>query len=402
MNSLQLKKRAFLAAVSQVKGIKATKLGVFPLSLSGCVDDDSIVDYKILGKSGGVGDLSKNLISYPYYSITKIENGITYTDNGDGSITANGTASGISQFFINLTPAELNLDSSASYFLSGCPAGSERRFRIEFMLSKNNTVIVDKQDYGAGSLLSGFTTDFDKIIVKIYITAGTTVKNIVFKPQLELGETATEYVPYGKYAIPIVTHGKNVFDITKCDTYNAEKGSIRLAPNANRDNAEGRVDTVTDMQVGRPYVITGTSTSSSGYFVYLRGTQKIWRWGQSYTPQEADFNERIYFYKCTGTSDPEITQEVIITNVQIEQGTAATDYEPYHAPITTVITLPEPLGAGDYISHTAQAIIHADGTKTSVSLPKIPTYKGTTILECNTTTAPEGAEITYYTNNEED
>lgn len=265
MNSLQLKKRAFLAAISQVKGIKATKLGVFPLSLSGCVGDDSIVDYKIHGSTGGVGEL----------------------------------------------------------------------------------------------------TD-------------------------------------GKYTIPIVTHGKNVFDITKCTTYNADKGGIYLSPKANRDNAEGRVDTVTDMQVGRPYVITGTSTSSSGYFVYLRGTQKIWWWGQSYTPQEADFNERIYFYKCTGTSDPEITQEVIISNVQIEQGTAATDYESYHAPITTVITLPEPLGAGDYISYSAQAIIHADGTKTSVSLPKIPTYKGTTILECNTTTAPEGVEITYYTNNEED
>lgn len=36
----------------------------------------------------------KNLLKYPYADTTQVHNGITFTDNGDGSITINGTATG--------------------------------------------------------------------------------------------------------------------------------------------------------------------------------------------------------------------------------------------------------------------------------------------------------------------
>lgn len=40
----------------------------------------------------GVGDKTQNLIKYPFASTTKIVNGVTFTDNDDGTITVNGTA----------------------------------------------------------------------------------------------------------------------------------------------------------------------------------------------------------------------------------------------------------------------------------------------------------------------
>ena len=43
----------------------------------------------------------KNLLSYPYYETTKTLNGVTFTDNGDGSITVNGTATANVYFSLN-------------------------------------------------------------------------------------------------------------------------------------------------------------------------------------------------------------------------------------------------------------------------------------------------------------
>ena len=196
--------------------------------------------------------------------------------------------------------------------------------------------------------------------------------------------------------------GKNVFDITKCTDYKSEHGGMYFSASRPRGgHYQGKVSAVTNMEAGKTYVITADTTSSSGNFVYLNGSAKVWRWGQAYTPTEKDIAGNIYFYKATNDTDPDVSQEVTISNVQIEEAAAATEYEPYHAPVTTTISLPVPLSAGEYISYTAQAIIHTDDTKTSVNLPKIPTYKGTTILECNTENAPASAEITYYTNEEE-
>ena len=83
MNHLLMKKRAFMAIANQIKGIKATKTGTFPVTLPGCVDNDCAVGYKIYGNTV----TGKNLIPYPYVETTKTVNGVTFTDNGDGSIT---------------------------------------------------------------------------------------------------------------------------------------------------------------------------------------------------------------------------------------------------------------------------------------------------------------------------
>lgn len=47
-----------------------------------------------------VGGGGKNLLKYPYTSTTKTENGITFTDNGDGTVTINGTSTDRTDFTI--------------------------------------------------------------------------------------------------------------------------------------------------------------------------------------------------------------------------------------------------------------------------------------------------------------
>lgn len=52
-------------------------------------------NYKVMGELG-----AKNLIPYPYLMTTKTNNGVTITDNGDGTLTVNGTAQ--TAIFFNL------------------------------------------------------------------------------------------------------------------------------------------------------------------------------------------------------------------------------------------------------------------------------------------------------------
>ncbi len=51
MNYLQNKKLAFMSIVNRVKGFIKTVIGSLPLTLTNCVDEDSVVDYKLYGNS---------------------------------------------------------------------------------------------------------------------------------------------------------------------------------------------------------------------------------------------------------------------------------------------------------------------------------------------------------------
>ena len=145
----------------------------------------------------GVGDKTKNLIPYPYATTTKTENGVTFTDNGDGSITANGTATGASQYFLKFSPDYFKLDKNATYILIFCPSGGTlTTYRIEFFLYQGNTQLLYKRDTGNGVIINNIPENYDIVTIKIMVYSGTTVNNLVFRPQLELGNTATDYEPY--------------------------------------------------------------------------------------------------------------------------------------------------------------------------------------------------------------
>lgn len=126
---------------------------------------------------------SRNLLPYPYFhsSMTN-QAGIAYTVNSDGTVTANGTATGRSEFVLSANKANW---MSGNYTLSGCPAGG----------SKDTYSIITVNEFS--DVGSGITIPQSELTrISIIIKQGTTVDNLVFKPQLELGDKATEYVPY--------------------------------------------------------------------------------------------------------------------------------------------------------------------------------------------------------------
>lgn len=134
---------------------------------------------------------SKNLLVYPYANTTKTNNGITFTDNGDGSITINGTnnGSGNSNFFFTST-TEFKL-----------PAG---KYTLGNFVSTNNNVNIVLYDgtlYNQVSANSSKTLTYSNDVtcyIYIGINKGTTdtFNNVVVKPMLVSGTELGEYQPY--------------------------------------------------------------------------------------------------------------------------------------------------------------------------------------------------------------
>lgn len=152
------------------------------------------------------GNCGKNLIPYPYRETTKTVNGITFTDNGDGTVTVDGTATGSAIF--NVAYDAAGLVRNGIYFLSGCPNKNIKGISLQ---PKVDGVWNSKYyDYGNGKIVTvqSFITS-----ISIQVNRNTVCDNLVFKPQLELGETATNYEPYkevgdldaesGKYILPV-------------------------------------------------------------------------------------------------------------------------------------------------------------------------------------------------------
>lgn len=123
--------------------------------------------YKTLKK---VSDYCQ-LLDKRTYPATTTQSGVTFTNNGDGTFTLNGTATTRRNFFICSAPAI----KGHKYLQIGCPEGGEY---YKFFLETSWGA-----EYGSGAILT-FTKDYSS--GNCYITIGKdfVFSNITFKPQL--------------------------------------------------------------------------------------------------------------------------------------------------------------------------------------------------------------------------
>ena len=151
------------------------------------VKSDSSIDLT----SVKVTRCGKNLLKYPYYykSSTVTSHGITFTDKGDGTVIANGAATATVTYYLQFHEDRFALDKGKQYFLSGCPSGGSSSTYI--IQGTDGTSYYT--DFGDGNL---FTANGNGCYFYIAVYEGTTLNNVVFKPQLEEGTVATEYQPY--------------------------------------------------------------------------------------------------------------------------------------------------------------------------------------------------------------
>ena len=186
---------------------------LYPQAINSVGDDRSIV----------VKSRGKNMIPFPYYDgMSSVINGITFTANEDGSVTANGTAIGNAYFrFANKNM--YSLENGKTYAIS---RGKTKDICMYAQNSSGDFVVL-KVDESAK-----FTCNDTWRYIGCYVPKDTTVTNETIYPMLvevnEDGTYSTEYEPYksSTTTIPLSEPLRAIGDIKDEITYQDGKWGV--------------------------------------------------------------------------------------------------------------------------------------------------------------------------------
>ena len=399
------------------KSIPSKDVTGYPITLTDQLEGEKPIKLNIYG--------GKNLIPYPYVNTTMTKNGITFTDNGDGSITANGTATAA----ISISLQRFTLKQKGKYVLSGCPSGGSttQSYYLTVALLKNGAVVLRTYDIGNAATINAATIDADTIAISLGVVAGTSLNNLTFKPQLEEGATATAYeVNKGmgeldstdnKYKIPINCYSKNLIPYPYAEMPAEGEDTIERNGITFTYNGDGTI------------TANGTATENTNVYIKRYGkvpAEKGYLSGCPTGESSTKYKVMISLYKNntmvkqfddTGSGkvvdvsnlDYDNSYIVIMiyanckcTNLtfkpQFEIGETATEYETYAEPGKAVISLDTPLEAGAYIDLAAKkkytAVGEASDVTVSGEIQTTDSEKNT--IEVEATLKPYKLEVKYY------
>ena len=131
-------------------------------------------EYKIVYHPNGGTSLEDNLVPYPHTYSTRTVNGLTFTDNGDGTVTVNGTYTGPSNHAAYVV-CEITLKPGTYYLTGGTTYASDNA-----NFCSSNRVYADTTGNGDKFTL----TSAQKIQFKLRIAVNTKVDNVIFTPTI--------------------------------------------------------------------------------------------------------------------------------------------------------------------------------------------------------------------------
>lgn len=189
--------------------------------------------------------VGKNLIPYPYSDTSKTVNGITFTDNGDGTINVNGTNTQASTTsFTICSYNNFNNLEKGDYILSGCPSGGgDGTYRIWLGVHQTGGGwLVSNSDKGDGCIFS-MPEGSDGVSIYIEVRANATANNLVFKPMITLADVEdSDYEHYEPYQHTNVTTNLTLraIEVASTDDYTYERdGKYYVADTIDWSEDEG-------------------------------------------------------------------------------------------------------------------------------------------------------------------
>lgn len=273
-----------------------------------------------------------NLIPYPYVETTKTVNGVTFTDNGDGSITVNGTATASAAFVIRSEKSPLVFNPGKNYYLRGCPSGGSSESGALYALIIQTIDYANSFfDYGNGKM---FIPQNMGYYAYIAVYTGASVNNLVFRPIINEGTTALPYQLYFKGLKnasfeKIVSTGKNL-----CGGDNVLKNKvIANAETGNIINSNSYDTLFIPVKIGENYRLTGfvgDNGRSLRYVIYDQFMNVIYYYDSA--EKTVTIPESGAYLGCSYYNQN--------AEVMCERGTTATAYEPYKQ---SVLSLPSPV-----------------------------------------------------------
>lgn len=305
-----------------------------------------VVEFGLYGKAEQFTTSGKNKLQNT--ATSKTEKGITFTVNSDRSIAINGTSTGSINFIVN----DGFVLSEGTYLLS--QAGS----------IANSGMYIDSIDgewFFAGVSGRQFEiTTPSTLKCAIYIPSGTVVNNVTLKPMIRLASiTDSTYEPYtGGIASPNPDYPQEI-------TVSGSDGSVEVVScrknlynelTLNKEYSYGGVTLTKDAETGN-LTISGTATASNnmimnpltlpaGTYYYQKGN--VTNCGVALYNQTAKTfisTHKELSFTLTEESVLDVRVQTVTgqspsgtIKIQIEKGSAMTEYEPYTETVSTIST----------------------------------------------------------------
>ena len=314
-------------------------------------DNGKIQDMMLYGKSEQKRYSGKNLLNATLQTTTV--NGVTCTNNGDGTYTLNGTATTITTF-------DIAQDVSCSSFrLAGCPVGGAHDASYELQASTDN--LIYGYDTGDGKNIKADENFF----IRIRINTGINCNNLLFKPMITTDLTATydDFEPYtGGQPSPspdypqeiksvvnpaIKICGKNLLKATLQTTTvngvtctNNGDGTYTLNGTCTVSTALSIIG-IFDHILNEPLYLTGVPSGCGSYLALSRydGNNILVTDGKITKIDVGIHTKHIEFWITKGTTLNNVIFKPMITT---DQTATYDDFEPYHE---QTVTLPYTLNA---------------------------------------------------------
>lgn len=359
--------------------------------------------YASLNEVGGETVVWNQLVNHANIGASKEQNGITFTNNGDGSVTVSGTATGGNAALMILSPRTWQ---AHHYCLQGCPSGgSSTTYNLRLYGAGSNFY-----DTGDGVIWYHATALYKQC--EIVIMEGTAINTpITFKPtfvDLTLlygagNEPTTvaefqqmfpaSYYSYNAGTLlsagvtEVVSVGKNLCDGIAClGAINSGyayivNSAVITSPYTFGTTFQGALFHA-NVIAGKTYVVSSDLSTSinDNYFVGIYNSL-------AEATNRANCLEKLTAYAGSNTFTPTVSGVAVFmkaynggsvvswTKVQLEVGTTATTYSPYQEhsyPIPASIQALEGYGwsAGtvyNYIDFEAKKFVQEVGSRAYAS-----------------------------------
>lgn len=315
-------------------------------------DNGKIQDMMVYGKSEQKQYSGKNLLNPTLQTTT--QNGVTCTNNGDGTYTVNGTATDGTIFVVYYNFANV-YGSASSLKMVGCPSGgSAQKYFLRSYRKGGNPEHLD--EYGSGISIGSFKESESNIA--IIVKSGATVNNLIFKPMLTTDTTATyaDFEPYtGGIPSPnpdypqeiksvvnptVKVCGKNLLNL---NSYKENvKNGITITPIFNNEELQYLILNGTFKTAEWAVIWIGTLNPGTYTFSTQNSNVKILRnWSEQNNTFTVTDENSVYRIAINSSNMGESVKDVKIYP-QLELGSTPSTYEPYHE---QTVTLPYTLNA---------------------------------------------------------
>lgn len=250
----------------------------------------------------------------------------TFTHNGvmvtikDGEITLNGTAtaSGTKNLTpINATKLQAQQYTLSKNYISGSMQNDtgQSNFNVRNSSSSSFIFSVTLQESKKSYTFSSVTS----IIFGIYVYTGVVYNNYKFRPMLEEGTVAHEYIPYGYWSRVKVT-GKNLLD-----TSTAQSGYYNV--NAISTSQNWYIQQV-PVKPNTTYYLSGNNYDNTTAQIWLidKNKNRLSTVGNYKNTHEITTTSTTAYI---GVSIADYDGTADMNTIMLEEGSTATSYEPY-------------------------------------------------------------------------